>query len=140
MLHYAVVFFLIAIVAAVFGFGGIAVGAAEIAKILFVIFLVLFLGSLVVGLLNREKSVAQAGRRIDAGAEVSPPASRLVQGERAGAIAVALFDVDSRSRHREKEGRMQASAPKIVRGGRIRGPMACPRGGDRRESPKCCYL
>jgi uncharacterized membrane protein YtjA (UPF0391 family) len=53
MLHYAVVFFLIAIVAAVFGFGGIAVGAAEIAKILFVIFLVLFLGSLIVGLLNR---------------------------------------------------------------------------------------
>ena len=53
MLHYAVVFFLIALVAAVFGFGGIAVGAAEIAKILFVIFLVLFLGSLIVGLLNR---------------------------------------------------------------------------------------
>jgi uncharacterized membrane protein YtjA (UPF0391 family) len=53
MLHYALVFFLIAIVAAVFGFGGIAVGAAEIAKILFVIFLVLFLGSLIVGLLNR---------------------------------------------------------------------------------------
>jgi len=53
MLRYAVVFFLIAIVAAVFGFGGIAVGAAEIAKILFVIFLFLFLGSLIVGLLNR---------------------------------------------------------------------------------------
>jgi len=53
MLHYAVVFFLIAIVAAVFGFGGIAVGAAEIAKILFAIFLVLFLASLIVGLLNR---------------------------------------------------------------------------------------
>jgi len=53
MLRYAVVFFLIAIVAAVFGFGGIAVGAAEIAKILFVIFLVLFLGTLIVGLLNR---------------------------------------------------------------------------------------
>ena len=53
MLQYALVFFLIAIVAAVFGFGGIAVGAAEIAKILFVIFLVLFLGSLIIGLLNR---------------------------------------------------------------------------------------
>jgi len=53
MLRYAVVFFLIAIVAAVFGFGGSAVGAAEIAKILFVIFLVLFLGTLIVGLLNR---------------------------------------------------------------------------------------
>ena len=52
-MHYSLVFFLIAIVAAVFGFGGIAVGAAEIAKILFVIFLVLFLGSLIVGLVNR---------------------------------------------------------------------------------------
>ena len=53
MLHYAVVFFVIALVAAIFGFGGIAVGAAEIAKILFVIFLVLFVGSLIVGLVNR---------------------------------------------------------------------------------------
>jgi uncharacterized membrane protein YtjA (UPF0391 family) len=47
MLHYALVFFLIAIVAAVFGFGGIAVASAGIAKILFVLFLVLFLVSLV---------------------------------------------------------------------------------------------
>ena len=53
MLYYAAVFFLIAIVAAVLGFGGIAVGAAEIAKILFVVFLVLFLGSLILGLVNR---------------------------------------------------------------------------------------
>ena len=53
MLHYAVVFFLIAIVAAVLGFGGIAFGAAEIAKILFFVFLVLFVGSLIVGLLNK---------------------------------------------------------------------------------------
>lgn len=47
MLHYALVFFLIAVVAAVFGFGGIAVASAGIAKILFVLFLVLFLVSLV---------------------------------------------------------------------------------------------
>jgi Protein of unknown function (DUF1328). len=47
MLHYAIVFFLIAVVAAVFGFGGIAVASAGIAKILFVLFLVLFLVSLV---------------------------------------------------------------------------------------------
>jgi uncharacterized membrane protein YtjA (UPF0391 family) len=40
MLHYAVVFFIIALIAAVFGFGGIAVGAAGIAKILFVVFLI----------------------------------------------------------------------------------------------------
>jgi len=47
MLHYALVFFLIAVVAAVFGFGGIAVASAGIAKILFVLFLVLFVVSLV---------------------------------------------------------------------------------------------
>jgi uncharacterized membrane protein YtjA (UPF0391 family) len=35
MLHYAAVFFVIALVAAVFGFGGLAAGAAGIAKILF---------------------------------------------------------------------------------------------------------
>ena len=40
MLHYAVVFFVIALIAALFGFGGIAVGAAGIAKILFVVFLI----------------------------------------------------------------------------------------------------
>ena len=38
MLHYSVVFLVIALVAAIFGFGGIAAGAVEIAKILFFIF------------------------------------------------------------------------------------------------------
>ena len=38
MLHYALVFFLIAIVAAIFGFGGISVASAGIAKILFFCF------------------------------------------------------------------------------------------------------
>ncbi len=53
MLHYAAVFFVVAVVAAVFGFGGIATGAVEIAKILYFVFLVLFVGSLVWGLMNR---------------------------------------------------------------------------------------
>jgi uncharacterized membrane protein YtjA (UPF0391 family) len=53
MLHYAAVFFVIALVAALFGFGGIAVGAAEIAKFLFFVFLVLFVVSLVAGLIRR---------------------------------------------------------------------------------------
>jgi uncharacterized membrane protein YtjA (UPF0391 family) len=53
MLHYAVVFFVIALIAALFGFTGIAVGAAEIAKVLFVIFLILFIVSLVVGMFRR---------------------------------------------------------------------------------------
>jgi uncharacterized membrane protein YtjA (UPF0391 family) len=41
MLYYAVVFFVIALVAALFGFGGIAAGAAGIAKILFFAFLII---------------------------------------------------------------------------------------------------
>ena len=53
MLHYAVVFFIIALVAALFGFGGIAAGAVEIAKMLFYIFLLLFLLSLIVDLIRR---------------------------------------------------------------------------------------
>ena len=42
MLHYALVFLVIAIVAAIFGFGGIAVASAGIAKILFYLFLIAF--------------------------------------------------------------------------------------------------
>jgi uncharacterized membrane protein YtjA (UPF0391 family) len=53
MLYYAALFFVIALVAALFGFGGIAAGAAEIAKILFFIFLVLFVVSLVAGMMRR---------------------------------------------------------------------------------------
>ena len=41
MLHYAVVFLVIALIAAVFGFGGIAASAVGIAKILFVVFLIM---------------------------------------------------------------------------------------------------
>lgn len=53
MLRYSIIFFIVALVAALFGFGGIAAGATEIAKILFFIFLVLFVVSLVAGLLRR---------------------------------------------------------------------------------------
>lgn len=41
MLHYAVVFFVIALIAAFLGFGMIAGTAAWIAKILFIVFLVM---------------------------------------------------------------------------------------------------
>jgi len=57
MLHYALVFFIIAIIAALFGFGGIAAGAVEIAKVLFFVFLILFAVSLVGGLISRGKDV-----------------------------------------------------------------------------------
>jgi len=50
MLYYTAVFFVIAIIAGVFGFSSIAVGAAEIARILFFIFLVIFLVSLIMGI------------------------------------------------------------------------------------------
>jgi uncharacterized membrane protein YtjA (UPF0391 family) len=52
MLSWAIAFFVIAIVAAVFGFGGIAAGAADIAKVLFFLFLIAFVVSLVVGLMR----------------------------------------------------------------------------------------
>jgi uncharacterized membrane protein YtjA (UPF0391 family) len=53
MLYWAVVFFVIALIAALFGFGGIAVGAASIAKILFFGFVVLAVVSLLAGLGRR---------------------------------------------------------------------------------------
>jgi uncharacterized membrane protein YtjA (UPF0391 family) len=53
MLHYSVVFLVIALIAAVFGFGGIAAGSVEIAKILFFIFAVMAIVSFVIGLLRK---------------------------------------------------------------------------------------
>ena len=49
MLGWSLLFLIVAIVAGIFGFGGIAESAAGIAQILFVISLVLFLVSLVFG-------------------------------------------------------------------------------------------
>jgi uncharacterized membrane protein YtjA (UPF0391 family) len=51
MLYYAVVFLLIAILAGILGFGSLSGLAATIAKVLVVVFLVLF----VVSLLRRKK-------------------------------------------------------------------------------------
>jgi len=53
MLHYAVVFFVVALIAAVLGFGGIAASAAGIAKVLFFVFLVMAAVSFVFGLIKR---------------------------------------------------------------------------------------
>jgi uncharacterized membrane protein YtjA (UPF0391 family) len=50
MLRWSLAFFIIAIIAALFGFGGIAGGAVEIAKLLFFFFLVVCVVSLVWGL------------------------------------------------------------------------------------------
>ena len=53
MLRYALIFFIVALVAALFGFGGIAAGAIGIAKILFFVFLIIFLVTLLLGLMRR---------------------------------------------------------------------------------------
>lgn len=53
MLNYAIVFFVIALIAAVFGFGGIAAGAVEIAKILFFVFLVVAMITFVMSFLRK---------------------------------------------------------------------------------------
>ena len=53
MLHYAVVFFVIALVAALFGFGGIAAGAVSIAKLLFFVFVILAVATFLYGMIKR---------------------------------------------------------------------------------------
>ncbi|MDE2613932.1 MAG: DUF1328 domain-containing protein [Burkholderiales bacterium] len=53
MLYYAVVFLVIALVAALFGFGGIAAGAVGIAQALFFVFVVLAVASFVFALIRR---------------------------------------------------------------------------------------
>ena len=49
MLKWAFIFLAIAIVAGIFGFTGVESSAAGIAKVLFIIFGVLFLGALILG-------------------------------------------------------------------------------------------
>lgn len=52
MLGWAITFLIVALIAAVLGFGGIAGAATGIAQLLFVVFLVLFLGSLLMRILR----------------------------------------------------------------------------------------
>jgi uncharacterized membrane protein YtjA (UPF0391 family) len=53
MLYWAVIFLIVAVIAAMFGFGRVASASAGVAKVLFFIFLVLFILSLFFGLLGR---------------------------------------------------------------------------------------
>ena len=55
MLGWAITFFVIALVAGVFGFGGIATASAGIAKIIFFVFLVVFLATLIFGAVRGRK-------------------------------------------------------------------------------------
>ncbi len=58
MLRWALGFFVLALVAALFGFGGLAATSAGIAKTLFYVFLVVFLVSLVFGLTATRRPLA----------------------------------------------------------------------------------
>ena len=53
MLHSAVVFLVIALIAAVFGFGGIAAGAVGVGKILFFVFVIMAVVTFVISLVKR---------------------------------------------------------------------------------------
>jgi uncharacterized membrane protein YtjA (UPF0391 family) len=57
MLGWAVTFLIVALIAAVLGFGGIAGVAIELAKIIFFVALLLFLISAVFGLVGGRRSV-----------------------------------------------------------------------------------
>jgi uncharacterized membrane protein YtjA (UPF0391 family) len=56
MLGWALTFLIVALVAAVFGFGGVAAAATDIAMIIFYIAIALFLISLVWGMFSRGRS------------------------------------------------------------------------------------
>jgi len=53
LLRFAIIFLLVALVAAILGFGGIAGASTGIAKIIFYLFVVLFLASLITHLMRR---------------------------------------------------------------------------------------
>lgn len=53
LLHYAVIFLIVALAAAFFGFGGVAGTAMDGARLLFWVAIVLFVVSLVAGLIRR---------------------------------------------------------------------------------------
>lgn len=53
MLSWALMFLVVALIAGLFGFWGVASVATGFARVLFVVFLVLFLGSLLVNMMGR---------------------------------------------------------------------------------------
>jgi uncharacterized membrane protein YtjA (UPF0391 family) len=57
MLQWALIFLVVALIAGAMGFGGIAIISVELARILFFVFLVLFVVSLVAGLLRGRPTI-----------------------------------------------------------------------------------
>lgn len=55
MLNYVITFFVLAVIAAILGFGGLATSFAEIAKFLALLFVVLFVASLVYSVITGRK-------------------------------------------------------------------------------------
>ena len=56
MLNYIVTFFILAVIAAFFGFGGLATSFASIAKFLALLFVILFVASLVYSMLTGRRA------------------------------------------------------------------------------------
>lgn len=56
MLNYVVTFFILAVLASIFGFGGLAADFAGIAKFLALIFVVLFVASLIYSMLSGKRT------------------------------------------------------------------------------------
>ena len=76
MLHHAIVFMVIAPVAAVFEFGGTASSAAGIAQILFVLFLILALAAFFVGR-RKQQGLDLVGQRLSMQWPASPGSSAM---------------------------------------------------------------
>jgi uncharacterized membrane protein YtjA (UPF0391 family) len=62
MLRWALIFLIISMIAALFGFTTVAGAAAEIARVLFYIFVTIFLVTLILGLMAAEKVRGWLGR------------------------------------------------------------------------------
>ncbi len=57
MLRYALIFLVVALIAGVLGFGGLAGASMGIAKILFYIFIILFVVGLIMHLVNGRRAI-----------------------------------------------------------------------------------
>ena len=57
MLRYALIFLVVALIAGALGFGGIAGASVGIAKILFYIFIILFVVGLIMHLMNGRRAI-----------------------------------------------------------------------------------
>ena len=91
MLYWSVIFLLIAMLAAFFGFTGVYVAAAGIAKILFFIFLVLFVVSLLSGGMWRRPMVENLPNRSGVNQPDSGLLARAILRFRPGAISSRCY-------------------------------------------------